>query len=121
MRKIPFNIKENEMKHTGTIEIDCGDMDCSKCRFSDTIYKSNFKEISYIECTLFNTRHPNKERLPQCLETFKPEISEGKVRQEMAGGSDEEMLDTFRKHIDNVIKEISPELYKLMKENKNVC
>lgn len=68
------------MKHTGTIEIDCNVTGCGDCNYRTGDNCELFFELLYLD-------EEDNERCPQCLATFTPEISEGKVRQIMAGGS----------------------------------
>lgn len=80
------------MKHTGTIEINCGDKNCADCTYFEDAGE-------HCWCNIFEKAHSGW-RLPECLETFKPEISEGKVRQtilEPRIGLLGEMLDRERK------------------------
>ena len=88
------------MKYTGTIEIECGELSCDDC--------SNIKKESdlceYFDEELHYSYDIGLVRCSRCLETFKPEISEGKVRQIMAGGSGigllEEALNKHRKIVE---------------------
>jgi hypothetical protein len=83
------------MKHTGTIEIDCNMIDCDKCEYKvwDYNYCVMFhKHIEQMQVEESPLEDTGNARCPECLATFKPELTEGKVRQIMAGGSDEEML-----------------------------
>lgn len=62
------------MKHTGTIEIDCGEFSCDDC----VNIKRESDVCEYFDEELHYNYGIGLARCPQCLETFKPVVEENK-------------------------------------------